>query len=134
MKFRGEYSFLSNFHDVGMLEYNGLVYKNAEAAFQAAKCKNNSDKEVFTKMTGTEAKRNGRKVVMREDWPHIKVLVMYRILLKKFSSEPMRTMLLQTAGVELVEENTWGDTFWGVCGGKGLNMLGKLLMQVRSEV
>ena len=36
--------------------------------------------------------------------------------------------------LKLVEGNTWGDRFWGVCGGVGLNWLGRLLMQVRDEV
>lgn len=30
------------------------------------------------------------------------------------------------------EGNTWGDTFWGICGGQGSNMLGQLLMDVRA--
>lgn len=35
---------------------------------------------------------------------------------------------------ELIEGNTWGDTFWGVCRGKGENNLGKILMRLRSEL
>jgi hypothetical protein len=31
----------------------------------------------------------------------------------------------------LIEGNTWGDTFWGVCNGVGENNLGKTLMNVR---
>jgi predicted NAD-dependent protein-ADP-ribosyltransferase YbiA (DUF1768 family) len=31
-----------------------------------------------------------------------------------------------------VEGNSWGDTYWGVCKGKGQNKLGHILMQVRS--
>lgn len=42
-------------------------------------------------------------------------------------------MLLKTGDEELVEGNTWGDTFWGVCKGKGRNELGKILMKVREE-
>ena len=43
-------------------------------------------------------------------------------------------MLLATGEEYLVEGNTWGDKYWGVCGGIGLNHLGKLLMQVRDEL
>ena len=35
--FRGAYDFLSNFYPA-LITYNGLVFKNNEAAFQAAKC------------------------------------------------------------------------------------------------
>ena len=38
---------------------------------------------------------------------------------------------LQLIEGEIVEENTWGDTFWGVCKGVGENHLGKLLMEIR---
>ena len=38
-------------------------------------------------------------------------------------------------GEEYLEEgNTWHDTYWGVCNGKGKNKLGKILMQVREEL
>ena len=42
--------------------------------------------------------------------------------------------LLETGNQELVEGNTWGDIFWGVCNGKGQNWLGKILMMVRDEI
>ncbi len=34
---------------------------------------------------------------------------------------------------EIVERNTWNDTFWGVCKGKGENHLGILLMEIRDS-
>ena len=41
---------------------------------------------------------------------------------------------MATGNAVLVEKNDWGDTFWGVCSGKGENYLGRLLMQVRKEI
>jgi len=35
---------------------------------------------------------------------------------------------------ELVEENTWGDRFWGRSRGVGKNMLGQLLTALRKLV
>ena len=35
-------------------------------------------------------------------------------------------------GKELVEGNTWNDTLWGVCEGKGRNILGIILMEIRT--
>lgn len=35
---------------------------------------------------------------------------------------------------QLIEGNHWGDTYWGVCYGQGLNHLGKTLARVRAEL
>ncbi len=45
--FRDEYRFLSNFHQCPF-EYKGLMYPNAEAAFQAQKCSTEEDKIKYT--------------------------------------------------------------------------------------
>lgn len=68
---------------------------------------------------------------MRPNWDEMKIGFMASILAAKFSDPELRLMLLQTWGCELVEGNTWGDTFWGVCNGKGKNNLGKILMELR---
>ncbi|CAM0943059.1 unnamed protein product [Alopecurus aequalis] len=69
------------------------------------------------------------------DWESMKIDVMYRALKCKFSSYPhLNEMLLSTAGSVLVEASPH-DLFWG--GGRegeGLNYLGRLLMQLRSEI
>lgn len=41
---------------------------------------------------------------------------------------------MTTGNAELIEGNTWNDTFWGVCNGEGENNLGKLLMKVRTNL
>jgi len=55
-------------------------------------------------------------------------------LQEKFSDPLLRKKLLATGNATLIEGNTWGDTYWGVCKGKGQNKLGKLLMELRSEL
>ncbi|KAK3157954.1 hypothetical protein QOZ80_2AG0130780 [Eleusine coracana subsp. coracana] len=69
------------------------------------------------------------------DWESTKIDVMYRAIKCKFSAYPHLTnMLLSTAGSVLVEASPH-DLFWG--GGRegeGLNYLGRLLMQLRSEI
>ncbi|KAF8659207.1 hypothetical protein HU200_058657 [Digitaria exilis] len=73
--------------------------------------------------------------LVRTDWEATKVDVMYRAIKCKFSTYPSLTnMLLSTAGSVLVESSPH-DLFWG--GGRegeGLNYLGRLLMQLRSEI
>jgi predicted NAD-dependent protein-ADP-ribosyltransferase YbiA (DUF1768 family) len=58
---------------------------------------------------------------------------MKRVLRHKFSVPEMWEKLDSTGDLELVEDNTWGDRFWGRCNGTGLNNLGRLLMEVRDE-
>ena len=45
--FRDAYRFLSNFYQYPFA-YKGLVYPNAEAAFQAQKCRDEKDKIKYT--------------------------------------------------------------------------------------
>jgi len=60
---------------------------------------------------------------------------METLLREKFSKDPeLRAKLLNTGTSKLVEGNTWGDRFWGVCRGQGENNLGRLLMKVREEL
>ena len=65
--FRGKYAYLSNFYEAPV-EYDGLVYQNSEAAFQAQKCIDRKDREMFTRLNPSEAKKAGRKVQLRKDW------------------------------------------------------------------
>lgn len=130
--FRGQYDFLSNFYE-SVVVWEGLAYRNAESAFQAAKVFN--DRERFIGLSGSEAKRLGRHVPLRKDWEQVKIDTMHSIVLCKFQqNENLRQKLIATGGAYLEEGNTWGDTFWGVCNGDGANNLGRILMQVRKEV
>ena len=52
----------------------------------------------------------------------------------KFNIPELKQKLLETGNTELVEGNTWGDTFWGVYNVEGENILGRLLMKVREEL
>ena len=56
------------------------------------------------------------------------------LLRQKFGDAWLRAKLLATGDAELIEGNYWHDTFWGMCNGKGENHLGRLLMEVRSEL
>ena len=133
-KFRGNYYFLSNMYPE-VLYINGEMYPSAEHAFQASK---SLDKDGRLGMSvcrsAKEAKQAGRLINLRLDWEDVKVDVMYNILKAKFADPELAQKLRDTGDEELIEENNWGDTFWGVCKGKGKNMLGNLLMKVRKEI
>ena len=137
--FSGDYAFLSNYYpSVIPFTISDTELYNAptvEHYFQAMKCC--SDEECFgilAAKTPGEAKRLGRKCILRKDWEDIKVQVMRDALRKKFINTDLSKRLLSTGEHFLVEGNHWNDTFWGVCEGKGRNMLGYLLMEIREEL
>lgn len=75
----------------------------------------------------------GRHVKLRKDWNAIKTDVMLSLVRGKFQWPELQKKLLATGDAYLEEGNTWSDTCWGVCDGRGENRLGKILMQVREE-
>ena len=132
--FFSKYRFLNNFEPCTVV-YDGMTYSCSEAAYQAAKTTDVSLRIAFTTMNGSKAKYAGQKLTLRPDWNDIKVNVMYEIVKDKFFRNPeLRVKLLNTGDLQLIEGNYWGDTFWGVCNGKGENHLGKILMRVRKEL
>jgi ribA/ribD-fused uncharacterized protein len=132
--FSGEYRFLSNFW-YAPIEFEWLTYPTIEHAFQAAKTTVEEFRIAVRDSGGPgHAKRMGRQIPLRPDWEDIKIAVMYSLLQQKFSGPVLANALVATGDAELIEGNTWNDTFWGVCDGNGQNHLGKLLMKVRSEL
>ena len=131
-EFRGKYYFLSNFYRVSVT-YEGLTYPSSEAAFQAAKCLNDEDKLVFTHLRPSLAKAIGKQINIRPDWDNVRLKCMFNICLNKFTqNQDLLYQLLDTKDYVLIEGNTWGDTFWGVCEGGGTNHLGRILMFIRT--
>ena len=74
-KFRDTYFFLSNFFQA-KVKYNGLEFKNNEAAFQAQKVLTMEQQVPFTQLSPKEAKRLGRQVKLRSDWEDVKDEIM----------------------------------------------------------
>jgi ribA/ribD-fused uncharacterized protein len=132
--FRGDYYFLSNFYPA-TVQYDGITYQNNEAAFQAQKCLTITEQLKFADMDASSAKRLGRKVMLRPDWEQVKVRLMKEIVRMKFVQNPdLKEKLLATGDATLIEGNTWGDRTWGKVDGVGMNLLGKILMEVREEL
>lgn len=130
-----DHHFLSNFWPCTVVMGDGIEYPSAEHAFQAYKTKDLGLRKEISELPGPGyAKQKGRALKLRTDWEDVKICVMFEVLSAKFKDAALKAKLLGTEGRELVEGNTWNDTFWGVCRGKGKNWLGKLLMQVRLGV
>lgn len=132
--FMGKYRFLSNFWEAPVV-FEGQMYDNNEAAFQAAKVIDKEQRKQFAHLNPSEAKRLGRRVKLRSDWEEVKNDVMYAIVKDKFTRNlELREKLVATGDEPLEEGNTWGDRIWGTVNGVGENRLGKILMDVRKHL
>lgn len=133
-KFAGDNFFLSNFFPT-QIEFEGITYSSTEAAFQAQKTLDQTERKRFIDISPSQAKHLGRRVSLRSDWEDVKARIMHDVVLAKFTQHPdLADKLYLTGDDRLIEGNTWGDTYWGQVNGKGLNMLGEILMIVRQEL
>jgi len=132
-RFINDFAFLSNFHP-STIRWRGLKWKTVEHAYQAAKTLDEKQQQmIHESKTPAEAKKLGRAVTIRPDWDDVKLSIMEELIRLKFENPLLRYALLQTGERPLVEGNHWNDTTWGICRGKGQNLLGKILMKVRDE-
>lgn len=133
--FQGEYRFLSNFW-MCTVNIGGLKFPSAEHAYQASK---SSFPEIWFKMlklsSPFQAKRLGKNIPIRPNFDEMKLSFMEEIVTAKFhQNRALGNLLLDTDDREIIETNTWNDTYWGVCNGWGQNHLGKILMNVRNDL
>lgn len=136
-----KYGCFSNFYPC-TITFNGLTYKNSEAAWQSQKIVSESQRKEFTTLNPSEAKKLGRRVELRKDWEDVKYNIMVDICMAKFSQNPELGEILKSTGSEEIIENTtgWHDNIWGNCDCEkcknkpGQNLLGKALMEVRSKL
>jgi len=130
--FSGEYRFLSNFYMCDVC-YKGIIYPSSEHAYQAAKTNSIDEKlEIALLCSPNEAKKKARSFKLIPEWDTEKMIIMFEICFLKFhQNNDLRIKLIATGKNLLIEGNTWGDTFWGMCNNKGFNYLGKTLMCVR---
>jgi len=133
--FQGQYRFLSNFYPCE-IQFEGITYPSVEHAYQSAKTQDSVERRRIAAMaTPADAKAAGRLLRYRPDWERAKYDVMLVCVRYKFTRHPeLAQQLLETGDAHLEEGNTWNDQIWGVYEGKGTNWLGKILMQVRSEI
>lgn len=145
--FRGDYRFLSNFYIAPVrltLLGRSREFRTVEHAFQGAKilvsgwAPENQERWLQEMLELTDpqgAKKMGRMVPIDiERWNRLSGPVMLKALRLKFALPDLRRMLLATDDALLIEGNRWGDMEWGQVNGKGKNRLGKMLMQVRTEI
>ena len=142
INFRGrDYGFLSNLYAYKIeINYKGYKFYSVEAAYHGAK---HGTEENLVKFADIRRGDLAKKMSMtkkfkrdiRPDWDDVKEEIMRELVWAKFSqNEKLKERLLATGDRQIVEGNDWGDTYWGVCNGVGLNRLGEILMEVREKL
>ena len=134
-KFNDEYDFLSNRFKV-RLEWQGLVYGSAEAAFQASKCRDESERRFFAGCTPEKAVLKGRDIVPYPGWEDARLSMMESIIRAKFEQNPVLMRKLKATGNRLlVNGNNKHETYWGIdlYSWQGENHLGRIIMTIRDK-
>jgi ribA/ribD-fused uncharacterized protein len=153
--FNGEYRWLSNFWpspitmiaaysdihgDYGDGPAPVVTYPTVEHAYQAHKvgqrCMDDDVENhnlVLNARTPGEAKRIARRIgTIPTGWMENRINIMEAMVWMKFSqNEDLGMRLVALGDCTLMEENTWGDKFWGTVRGFGENHLGRILMRTR---
>ncbi len=125
---------------------DGVEYASSEHYFQISKFATTANDEVFFDnsniremhaMTPVEVAKHGRTyrgAPIRKDWDAIRVEVMFRALIEKFKIKEFRNALRASGDLILIERAPT-DAYWAINDkGIGKNMLGVLLMIVRSRL
>ena len=137
-KIKDPYGEFSNFSPFGFIDNEEIYWPTSEHYFQAKKFKSLFLQEKIRKMKSPMdaaiAGRN-RENPLREDWEDVKDNIMLYAVYQKFKQNPMLKELLLSTGNVLIIEHTVNDSYWGDGGdGKGENILGKILMEVRKKL
>lgn len=142
-----EYFEFSNF-SLHPIEVDGKVYLTNEHYFQSVKFvptefivdngKPISYQE-YVRMSKSpkEAKQRGsnRSYKIDPDWDMKRIDVMKKAIKAKFTQHEDLKVLLMSTGNKVLKEDSPSDMFWGIGkSGKGKNMLGVLLMELREEL
>ena len=135
------YGAFSNLYRRPML-FEGREFPTAEHAYQAGKARKEAVREWILSAPSPSLVAMAAHGLYTWDivpeWSRTKFDRMRKVLYAKFSQHPdLRELLLSTGNARLIEagrtDNLVNRT-WGEVNGKGLNMLGVLLMEVRSEL
>ncbi|MCK6261722.1 GTP cyclohydrolase II [Vibrio sp. ZSDE26] len=129
--------FLSNFFPVN-IDVAGVSWPSSEHYYQAQKFQSKErQEELRLAETPDIAFQLSRKYQdeVRDDWLESRVSVMEYIVQQKFTQHTQLAFHLVNTGETELKEHSHKDDFWGDGGdGRGSNELGRILMNVRSEL
>lgn len=135
------YGVFSNLHRTPVT-FEGQVFATAEHAYQAGKASKSAVRDwILSAPTPALVAMAAHGLYTWDivpNWSKIKFDRMRDVLRAKFSQHPALTdLLLSTGSARLVEAGKTDNPvnrLWGEVNGKGKNMLGVLLMEVRDEL
>ncbi len=129
-----EYGCFSNFAPYPIV-IDGILWPTSEHYFQAMKFEGSRHEETIRKAKSPAiAARLGRdrSKGIRSDWDSVKDDVMRKALKAKFTQHSTLREILLSTGDAKITEHTGRDSYWADGGdGRGKNMLGQLLMELR---
>jgi ribA/ribD-fused uncharacterized protein len=138
LKINEPYGCFSNFsrHDVKTAD--GKVWPRSEHLYQALKFNDVNVQEGIRSISNPkEAKEYGYKFEdkLRLEWEDVKYGTMLYVCRLKLLQHNDIMDCLRSTGNQIIVENSKYDSTWG-CGpdGKGLNLLGKVWMELRNEI
>ena len=122
------------------IEFEGRIFPTSEHAYQAGKAQKPAVREwILSAPTPALAAMAAHGLYVWDvvpDWAKIKFDRMRAVLRAKFDQHPdLKDLLMSTGNVRLVEAGTVNNAvnrLWGEVDGKGENMLGVMLMELRS--
>jgi ribA/ribD-fused uncharacterized protein len=135
--YENEFYVFSNYSSF-MLEWKGVWYPTSEHAYHSEKFDDELLKEEVRKCRSAHDSQkfaNAHMDEQKEGWDSSKLGIMKEILHAKVAQHPyVLKKLIESGDKELIEDS-WRDDFWGWGPQKdGANHLGKLWMEVRSEI
>lgn len=121
--------------------FEGVVFPTSEHAYQAGKARKPAVRDwILSAPTPALAAMAAHGLYVWDvapDWAQTKFDRMRRVLRAKFDQhEDLRQLLMSTGSARLVEVGTVNNAvnrLWGEVGGKGENMLGVMLMELRES-
>lgn len=149
--FWGKEDVFSNFMYLPF-KHEGQLFKWSEQAIMYRKAKffgaTSIANQILKAQSPAECKQLGRSrsIPFNETtWVAVRELIYKEVLLDKFSNPKLKQILINTQGKTLAEASPY-DKIWGIGIGvdhinletpskwKGLNLLGKVLMEVRNDL
>ena len=128
---------LSNFYRM-KFRWGRREYHSVEQAFQHEKALRHRDRDNASRILDSKhagiANKIGRDIWLHLDWDHDREGIMFDILREKArQSKEFCDQLVQSGERDIVADVF--DKFWGAGkDGKGRNILGKMLMEIRREI
>lgn len=124
------------------IEFEGETFPTAEHAYQAGKPRKAKVREWILAAPSPSLLAMAAHGLyywdIRPGWSKIKFDRMRGVLRAKYTQhEDLRDLLLSTCGQELIETATVDNAvnrLWGQVNGRGENMLGRLLMELRADL